>query len=131
MLGEYDEEDILFGMHDKKHVPKRLTETNNFDKCVARDTVHNFYAQKGTVPITVTLLAKTRWEHWFLALEEFLGTLDVGGRWRGQTDNNRQINEAEVHPVLFEDIHGGHTRLKNLADRSDSPDVSSFILEEE
>jgi hypothetical protein len=54
------------------------------------------------------------------ASEEFLGTLDVGGRRRGQTDNNRQTNETEVHSIIFEDIHGGHTRLQNLADRSDS-----------
>jgi hypothetical protein len=54
VLGEHVEEDILFGTHDTKHVPKRLTETNNFDKCVARHTIHNFYAQDGTVPITVT-----------------------------------------------------------------------------
>jgi hypothetical protein len=54
MLGEQVEEDILFGTHDMKHVPKRLTATNNFDKCVAPRTIHSVYAQDGTVPITVT-----------------------------------------------------------------------------
>jgi hypothetical protein len=56
--GEHDEEDTSFGTADKERVPKRLTETNNFNKCVGWRTIHDFYAQEGTVPITAKLLVK-------------------------------------------------------------------------
>jgi hypothetical protein len=32
----------------------------NFDKCVVQRTIHNFYAQEGTVPAIAKLLAKLK-----------------------------------------------------------------------
>jgi hypothetical protein len=40
----------------KYNVPKRKTETDNFDKCVVQDNIHNFYAQERNLSTTKLLV---------------------------------------------------------------------------
>jgi DeoR/GlpR family transcriptional regulator of sugar metabolism len=44
---EHEEQGTSLATPGTKHnVPKRKTEIHNFDKCVVRRTIHNFYAQE-------------------------------------------------------------------------------------
>jgi hypothetical protein len=57
----HEEQGTSLGTPGKKHnVPKRVTEIDNFDKCVVRRAIHNFYAQEVTVPTIAKLLVKLK-----------------------------------------------------------------------
>ncbi|KDQ71559.1 hypothetical protein L798_09467 [Zootermopsis nevadensis] len=145
ILKEQEEQSTSFGMPGKKHdVPRRITETEDFDKCVVRCSIHNFYAQEGTVPTVAKLLVKLKESTDFKGNCSSLRRIirDLGFRWK-KTRLNRGVlierhnirsmcvsyltalrkYKASGHPIIFEDetyIHGSHTRPKNWTDDSDS-----------
>jgi hypothetical protein len=54
-----EEEGVSFGMRGKKNnVPKRMTEIEDFVKCVVWCFFHSFFAEEGTVPTIAKLLVK-------------------------------------------------------------------------
>lgn len=92
-----------FSTPGKKHkVPKRVTEIDDFDKCVIRRTVHNFYVQQKTLPTVKKLLPVLKESIGFKggqsSLNKILKTL--GFKWM-KTKNNRKIL-TEKHDIQFQ-----------------------------
>jgi hypothetical protein len=57
---EHEEQGTSSGLSGKHTVPKRITEIDNFDKCIVLCTTHNFHAQEGTVPTIAKLLVNSK-----------------------------------------------------------------------
>jgi hypothetical protein len=81
----------MFGTPGKHHaVPKRITNPDDFDISVNRQTVHDFYTQEETVPTVRKLLPKPKETIHFKGESTSLKLMlrKVGFKWK-KTRNNR------------------------------------------
>jgi transposase len=117
-------------------VPKRVTDTDDFDKCVIRRTVHEFYVQEKASPTIPKLLPKLGNRINFKCGTTSLRNIvkELGFRWK-KMRNNREVlikqhdvrcmrvsfltalnkYREEGRPIVYEDetyIHSSHTGLK-------------------
>jgi hypothetical protein len=92
---EHEKQGTSLGMPCKKrNVPDQITEIDNFDKCVLRCTIHNFYAQEEIVPIIAKLLVKLKEStHFKRSCSSLRITIrDLSFRWKTRT-NREVLNE--------------------------------------
>lgn len=134
-----------FSTPGKKHrLPKRITDIDDFDKCVIRRTVHNFYVQQKTVPTVKKLLTVLKESINFKGGQSSLNKIlkNLGFRWiKTKTNRSILIEKHEVkslrtlylttlqqyrqdnRPIIYTDetyIHSTHTVPKNWHDESTS-----------
>lgn len=82
-----------FSAPGKKHrLPKRITDIDDFDKCVTRRRVHNFYVQQKTVPAVKKLLTVLKESINFKGGQSSLNKIlkNLRSRWI-KTKTNRSI----------------------------------------
>jgi hypothetical protein len=123
--------------HGKTHkVPKRMADIDDFDKCIIRLTIHEFYVQEKMSPTISELFPKLRDRINFnggsTSLRNIVKEL---GFLRKKTRNNRVVliekhdlrcmrvsyltalnKYREDHPIVYEDetyVHSSHTGPKN------------------
>lgn len=136
-----EEEGTSFGTPGKVHrVPKRITDVDDFDKRVIRQTIYNFYINDKTVPTVSKLLPKLKDAINFNGGSTSLKIIlrDMGFKWKKTRNNKAVLQERhdireqrvsylraikkyreEGRPLIYEDetyIHSTHTRPKNWSD---------------
>jgi hypothetical protein len=144
ILGEQEKQEVegtSFSTPGKTHkVPKRVTDVDDFDKCVIRLTIHEFYVQEKTSQTTPKLLPKLRnrinFKGGSTSLRNIVKELEF--QWK-KTRNNRVVlikkhdvrcmrvlyltalnkYREQGRPIVYEDetyVHSSHTGPKNWSD---------------
>jgi hypothetical protein len=144
ILGKHKKHEVegtSFNTPGKTHkVPKRVTDIDDFDKCVIRRTIHEFHMQEKTSPTIPKLFPKLRNRIHFKGGSTALRNIvkELGFLWR-KTRNNRAVliekhdvrrmrvsylaalnkYREDGRPIVYEDetyVHSSHTGPKNLSD---------------
>lgn len=125
-----------------KNRPRPVTDLDDFDLCVVRKTIHNFYVTEKRIPTVKAVLAKLRTTIGYKGQASSLKTIfkKLGFRWK-KTQCNRRIliEKPDIHnaritylraiskfrregrPIVYSDetyIHSSHTTPKAWSDDS-------------
>jgi hypothetical protein len=137
---KHEAQGTSFSSHSKTHkVPKRVTDTDDLDKCVIQLTIHEFYMQEKMSPTISKLFPKLRDRINFNGSNTSLRNIlkELGFLWKKMRKKRVVVTEKHVRcmrvsyltalnkyreegqSIVYEDetyVHSSHTGPKNWSD---------------